>query len=374
MKLKYLILLAAFYSCSQKKEVTAPSPVRLPILTLSNSSVTTYQEYPAAIEGSDNIEIRPQVSGELQKVFVDEGAYVNSGDPLFKIDPKPYQAMLSNATASLHAAESASISANIEVEKLTNLFKTKVISEYQLKTAKANAGMANANVEQARATVATAKINLGYTLIRAPTSGYIGRLLKKKGSLVSPIDPAALTDLSDVRNVHVYFSFSEKDFVAFKAQYPGGTLSEKLKNLPDVTLLLSDNTEYSLPGRIDIIDGQFNKSTGAITVRANFQNQNGLLRSGNTGKIKLGLELHNIFLVPGSATIQIQDKTFVYALAKDNKVEKHAILIAGRSGTNYVVSDGIKNGDRIVINGIGGIKEGEVVNPEITVKTDLNKN
>lgn len=360
------LLFALFlYSCSSKTpEAVAPPPPALPVASVSSGTETTFQEYPAAIEGTVNVEVRPQVSGSLEKVYVDEGAFVNAGQPIFKINDQQYRASLNNAIAAQHSAEAALINAQLEVERLTPLVQNKVISEFQLKSAKATAQVAKANIEQAKANVSTASINLGYTLIKAPVSGYIGRLAKKQGSLVAPADVDALTQLSDVHDVHVYFSLGEKDFVNFKEQYPGQTLSDKIKQLPAVKLILADNTEYAKLGKIDVIDGQFDKTTGAITVRAKFPNPQGLLRSGNTGKIRLSLQHNNTLVVPQIATIEVQDKIFVFALADSNKVKKQAITVIGKTGTNYLVKDGIKAGDQIVLSGVDRLQEGAVIAPQ----------
>ncbi len=359
------IIAFTFYSCSSKPAVvSAPPPPSLPVASVVSGSQTTYQEYPASVEGVVNVEVRPQVSGALDKVFVDEGAAVKAGQPIFKINDQPYRAALNNSLASLHAAIASQGNAQLEIDKLTPLVANKVVSDYQLKTAKAAYQVAKANIESAKANVSTAQINLGYTLIKAPVSGYIGRLLKKQGSLVSPQDAEALTQLSDVHNVHVYFSLGEKDFVSFKEQYPGETLKDKLKRLPAVSLLLADGSEYAKQGKIDVIDGQFDKTTGAITVRASFANPQGLLRSGNTGKVRLSLQHTNAIIIPESATIEMQDKVFVFALADSNKVKKVPIKIAGKSGTNYLISEGVKAGDQIVLSGIDHLQEGTVIHPE----------
>jgi membrane fusion protein (multidrug efflux system) len=362
-------------SCSSTPAAApAPPPPSLPVATVQTSSVTTYQEYPASIEGSVNVEIRPQVSGSLDKVFVDEGALVSAGEPIFKINDQPYRAALNNALASLHAAEAAQGNAQLEVDKLTPLVENKVVSDYQLKTAKATFQIAKANIESAKANVSTAQINLGYTLIKAPVSGYIGRLLKKQGSLVAPQDVEALTQLSDVHNVHVYFSLGEKDFVGFKDQYAGSTLKDKLNHLPPVALLLADNSEYAIKGKIDMIDGQFDKNTGAITVRASFANAQGLLRSGNTGKIRLSLLHNDALIVPTSATVEMQDKVFVFAVADSNKVKKMPITIIGKNGDNYIVKDGVKAGDRIVLSGMDHLQEGAVIAPQKVATDKVAKN
>jgi len=369
MKIILIAIIAlSIFSCSPKPQTAqAPPPPALPVAAVTAGNQTTYQEYPASIEGTVNVEVRPQVSGALDKVFVDEGAFVSAGQPIFKINEQPYRAALNNALASLHAAEAAQGNAQIEVDKLTPLVANKVVSDYQLKTAKAAYQVAKANIESAKANVATARINLGYTLIKAPVSGYIGRLLKKQGSLVTPQDAEALTQLSDVHDVHVYFALGEKDFVGFKDQYEGATLKDKLKHLPSVALLLADGSEYAKLGKIDVIDGQFDKTTGAITVRATFANPQGLLRSGNTGKVRLSLPHPNVVIVPQSATIEMQDKIFVFALADSNKVKKLPITIEGTNGDNYLVKDGVKAGDQIVLSGIDKLQEGMVIAPQKSV-------
>ncbi|MCZ4244229.1 efflux RND transporter periplasmic adaptor subunit [Pedobacter punctiformis] len=360
------LLSIIFAGCSSKPEqsAAAPPPPSLPVASVVSGTQTTYQDYPASIEGTDNVEVRPQVSGTLDKVFVDEGALVSAGQPIFKINEQPYRAALNNAIAAQHSAEAAMVNANLEVERLTALVQNKVISDFQLKSAKATAQAAKANIEQAKANVSAASINLGYTLIKAPVSGYIGRLAKKRGSLVNPADAEALTQLSDVHEVHVYFSLGENDFVNFKAQYPGQTLKDKIKQLPAVTLLLADNTEYAKTGKIDVIDGQFDKNTGAITLRASFPNPSGLLRSGNTGRIRLSLEHKDALIVPGSATIDMQDKVFVFTVGDSSKVKKQAITIVGKAGENYLVKDGVKAGDQIVLSGIDKLQEGMVIQPQ----------
>lgn len=360
-----LIAITLLYSCSPKQQQAgAPPAPSLPVATIATGTDTTYQEYPASIQGAVNVEIRPQVSGALDKVFVDEGAYVSQGQPIFQINELPYRAAYNNAVANLHAMEAAVVNAQLEIEKLTPLVQNKVISDYQLKTAKAAYDVAKANVEQAKANVSTAQINLGYTTIKAPVSGYIGLLVKKQGSLVAPSDIDALTLLSDVHNVHVYFSLGEKDFIDFKEQYPGETLKDKLKSLPPVTLLLADASSYGQEGKIDMIDGQFDKTTGAITLRASFPNAQGLLRSGNTGKVRLSLVHKDALLVPESATVDMQDKVFVFTVGDSSKVKKQAITIVGKSGDNYLVKDGIKVGDQIVLSGVDKLQEGMVIQPQ----------
>ena len=365
-KITFLSLMAVFLiSCADKSQAPAAAPAPLlPVMAITTENTTTDAEYPAAIQGTVDVEIRPQVSGNLDRVLVDEGAYVTKGQSLFKINERPYREQLNNALASLHAAEASYINAQLEVDKLTPLVQNKVVSDYQLKSAKASQKIAAANIEQAKAIAASAKINLGYTTIKAPVNGYIGRLPKKQGSLVSATDIDALTTLSDVQEVYAYFSLSETDFIQFKSQYAGSSIGDKIKKLPPVTLILADNSAYPQTGKIDMVDGQFDKTTGAITVRAKFSNPYKTLRSGNTGKIRLGLQHDDAILVPQSATIEMQDKVFVFTVSKENKVTKIPITVIGKSGTNYLIKDGVKTGDQIVLSGIDKLQEGQLIQPE----------
>lgn len=359
------IALIALYSCSgDKTQNQAAAAPTLPVISINSATALTDSEYPAAVQGTVDIEIRPQVNGNLERVFVDEGAYVTKGQSLFKINEQPYREQLNNALASQHSAEAALINAQLEIDKLTPLVQNKVVSDYQLKSAKAAFRIATANLDQAKAMVGSAKINLGYTLITASVSGYIGRLPKKQGSLVAATDVEPLTQLSDVHEVYAYFSLGEADFINFKAQYSGNTINDKIKKLPPVSLILADNNAYAERGRIDMVDGQFDKNTGAITLRATFPNSKGLLRSGNTGKIRLSLPHENAILVPQESTVEIQDKVFVFAVDKSNKVSKLPITVIGKTGNDYLVLDGVKAGDRIVSKGFENLQEGTVIVPE----------
>ena len=359
----FLILL---FGCSQPKTTApaAPPPPSAEVITITTAEATTGHDYTASIEGITDVEIRPQVEGFLDKVLVGEGAYVHAGQPLFKINDLPYREQLNSASASLQAAEAAITNAQLDIDKLTPLVENKVVSDYQLKAAKAAQKIAVANAAQARANVGSARIKLGYTIIKAPVSGFIGRLPKKQGSLVAPTDPDPLTGLSDVHEVYAYFSLGETDFSNFKSQYQGNTLNDKLKKLPAVSLVLPGDTVYPYEGKIDMVDGKFDKTTGAITLRAVFPNAQSLLRSGNTGKIRLQQRHNDAILVPQSATVEVQDKVFVYAVGDSNKVSKQAIDIIGKSGTDYIIKEGVKPGDRIVFSGLDHLTEGTIIKPE----------
>lgn len=375
--LNFLSIICLLTGCKETKQQQIAIQ-DLPVITLQEGSATTYQSYPASIEGILNIEIRPQVTGILDRTFVDDGQLVKKGQPLFAIESAPFRERVNSAKAAYRAAKGALEHAQIEINKITPLVANQVVSDFQLKTALSAKETAQGNLEQAKAEIAEASINLGYTIIKAPANGYIGRLLRKQGSLIGPADPTPLTELSDVHKVHVFFAMGESDFILFKTNYPGRTLEEKIKGLPEVELITSDDSTFKTKGKVDIINGQFDRNTGAITFRATFENQDRTLRSGNTGKVKLGLKFEDQLIVPQSATLEMQDQTFVYALDGKNKVSKRLIAISGVSGTNYIIrpelSSGLKKGDRIVSNGFDHLHEGDVIKPVQPANQPVIKN
>ncbi len=377
-KTRIIILMASIIllqNCTKAAEgsAAAPPPPELPVYTVITAPATVYQEFPTALEGKNNVEIRSQVDGYLDKIYVEEGAYVRAGQPLFKIDSRSYGEQMNMAAANLQAANANIQKAKVEVDRLQPLVAAKVVSDVQLRTAKANYAAAVAAASQARASVGNARINVGFTTITAPVSGYIGRIPYKKGSLISRTDPNPLTLLSDISEIYAYFSLSELDFIAFQKKYPGATLNEKLKNMPMVELVIADNSIYSEKGKMSIVDGQFDKTTGAISVRAVFPNTNGALRTGNTGRVRMPQLFDKTLVIPQEATYEIQDKTYVYVVGKDKKVTGKPVKISGKTDSYYFISEGLSVGDKIVFTGIGSLKDGVVIQPKSISSDSLLK-
>ncbi len=356
-----ILFLAA---CAGQEMNPTPPPPSLPVIKINAGSATTWVEYPATIEGSTNIEIRPQVSGYLEKIYVEEGAYVNQGQPLFRINSREYSELSNNAAASVQSAKAAIEKAQVEYDRLKPLVDNKVIAETQLKTAKANVDAAKAAHAQATSGKGSADITVGYTLITAPVSGYIGHIPFKQGSLIGKGESLPLTVVSAVNNVHAYFSMSEADFLAFIARYEGKSTEEKIKNIPAVDLQLPDNTIYTAKGKIELVQGQFDRSSGTISFRAVFANNEKLLRSGITGKIRIPFLHDNQLMVPQESTYEMQDKVFVFALGDSNKVTSKQISVSGKSGNNYLVSKGLASGESIVFSGIQRLRDGSVITPQ----------
>lgn len=349
---------------AQTEAAQAVPAQEIPVIAVVEKPATTYTDYSASIEGKVNVDIRPQVDGYLDQIFVDEGAYVKAGQPLFKINDRIYQEQLNTANAAMESAKANLRTAQIEVDKLTPLVKNKVISIVQLNTAQAGYSQAQAAINQAKSTIASAKINIAFTLIKAPISGFIGKIPKRVGNLIGKGDAAAMTTLSDTHEVYTYFSMSEPEFLRFNAQAKGSSMTEKLKQLPPVKLLLADGNTYPHPGKIQVVDGQFDKNTGSISLRAIFPNPEGLLRSGNTGKVRLEESYGQAVLVPTASTMDVQDKIFVYLVGPGNKLQRRAIVLSGKNGNNYLVKSGLKKGEQIVFSGFDGLAEEAVIKPQ----------
>ncbi|MDD4637735.1 MAG: efflux RND transporter periplasmic adaptor subunit [Bacteroidales bacterium] len=360
----FLFLLIGLYSCGQKANHQHTRAKELPVITLHKDSIVINKNYPARIEGKVNVDIRAQVEGYISKIYVEEGAYVRVGENLFKIDDRTYVEQLNTAEANLRAANAALSNAKLEVDKYSLLSEGNVTSDFQLRTAKAQYESASANVAQQKAAVQTARINIGFTLVKSPVSGYIGRIPKRIGNLISRGDTQPLTTLSDISQVYTYFSMSEKDFLAFNQQYQGKNMDEKIKNMARVSLILADGSTYPHAGKIELINGEFDTNTGAISIRAVFDNPGLLLRTGNTGRVTIPRIEQNVFAVPILSTMDMQGKIFVVRLKKDNTAERVSLNIADKEGDYYIVRSGLNDGDKIVSRELTTVVEGEVITPK----------
>ncbi|MBN8854721.1 MAG: efflux RND transporter periplasmic adaptor subunit [Sphingobacteriales bacterium] len=363
----FIIVTAAIITgCSSAQGNQAPPPPpALPVLQLDATSTTTYEEYSASLEGKTNVEIRPQVSGYLDKIYVEEGAYVTAGQPLFKINDRPYDEQVNNAQANVLAAKANLEKADIEVKRLQPLVENKVVSDVQLKAAQAEYEAAKAAVKQAEAAGNNAGINLGWTVVKAPVSGYIGRIPFKTGALVGKGETQALTVVSDVKEVYAYFSMSEKDFLEFTGASAGKSIAEKIKGMPAVELQLADKSTYPAKGKVELMEGQFDKNMGTIQFRAVFPNGEGLLRTGSTGKIRIPENSGSTLAVPQQSTYEVQDKVFVYILGDSNKVMSQPINISGQTTAYYLVNKGLQPGQKIVFAGMDRLRDGAVIQPQV---------
>jgi len=359
VSLFFLFLLGTSCSSVSNKKQQNENEVALPVYKVDTGTVVLTKNFLGTVEGKINVEIRPQVEGELEEAYVDEGDYVEKGQKLFKINPQTYQQNLNQAVANENVEKAKLANAKLEVERLKPLIENEVIAPVRLKTAKSDYEVAKANLKQASAEVANAKIQLGYTTIKAPVSGYIGRIPKRIGNLVNPGDKEPITVLTDVHEVYVYFSISESDFYKLlRTQSAQAAKIDKEGPLHIdrdrvVSLILSDGTLYPQKGIIDATSGQVNKSTGSITMRATFPNEENILRSGNTGTLVLKQRQPGVVIIPQKATYELQASTFVEKLTPQNRVLRQLITIGTAAPHNqYTVLKGLKPGDRILAEGL----------------------
>ncbi|WP_312090282.1 efflux RND transporter periplasmic adaptor subunit [Chryseobacterium sp.] len=363
--LLFAVLVMASACKNSDKETEQPTPsVEAEILTLQPTDAVIDQTFPASLQGKDNVQLRPQISGYIDKIFVDEGAFVRTGQPLFRINASVYREQKNTALASLAMAKSQLASAKLELDKYKVLTDNKVVADFQFKKAKTNYENAKAAVTQQQTLVASADVNLGFSVVKAPVSGYIGRIPNRLGALVGPNDAQPLTTLSQVNEIYAYFSLPENEILKINATRPGANLLEKLKSFRDITLLLADGKPYNHPGKIDMMDGQFDATTGSVTLRASFPNPESLLRTGNTGRIVMQSTEQNVFKIPLLATYEIQDKLFVGLLNNKNKMERVALKNYIKSGDFYILKSGFKSGDRIIANELSGIPENSIIQPK----------
>ena len=315
--------------------------------------------YSASIRGRQDIDIYPQVSGTIEKLCVTEGQKVRRGQLLFIIDQVPYRAALKTATANVEAARAATSTAELTYKSNKELYAQKVVSEFSLKTAENSYLTAKAQLAQAEAQEISARNNLSYTEVKSPSDGVVGALPYRAGALVSANIPYPLTTVSDNSDMYVYFSMTENQLLALTRQY--GDMDEALKNMPEVELILNDNSVYQKKGTIESISGVIDRQTGTVVARVVFPNESRLLHSGASGTVVVPSIYKNCIAIPQTATVRMQDKTIVYKVV-DGKAVSTLITVAGiNDGREYVVLDGLKAGDEIVSEGAGLVREGTQV-------------
>lgn len=353
----------------------APQIKEYKTVTLQKESATLNSDFPASIQGQQNIEIRPRVEGYIDKIFVDEGAVVKAGQPLFKISAPEYEQQVRTATASIKSAQADVSSAKLAVNKVKPLVEKGIISKYDLESAQYTYESAMASLAQANAALVNAKVNLGYTTVTSPVNGVVGSIPFRLGSLVSSNTTEPLTTVSSIGNVYAYFAMNEKTLLNFTKD-SGASLNQKLKSMPAVSLLLSDGSAYDEKGHIETVNGLINTETGTVNVRARFPNSKGIIRSGSSTTVRIPKEVKDGIIIPQSATFELQDKMFAVVLGKDNKTRNANItVLENTAGNYYVVTSGLQAGDEIVLEGVASLKEGTEIkaqkqSPE-TVYADL---
>ncbi len=355
-RIVYALLLFSFMlvSCKEKKAEQTAQVYKT--MKVERSSQTVKTQYSATMKGKEIVEIRPQVSGLITKILTAEGQKVHKGQALFIIDQVPYQAALNTAEASLKSAKAAEATAQLNYDSKKQLRDQQVISDFELQTAQQALLSAQAQVAQAQAGVTNARNSLSYTIVKSPLSGVAGMIPYHVGALVSSNIAEPLISVCDDSEMWVYFSLSEREVTDLTLQY--GSLDAFMKQMPDVSLLLSNGTEYGQKGRVDAVSGIVDANTGAVSLRAVFPNRDHLLRNGGTGTVVVSTVREGVIVIPQTATFELQNKVFVYRVV-DGKTQQTEIEVAPLDdGKTYIVESGLKEGDIIIAEGAGLLKEG----------------
>ena len=345
---------AAFVSCGGGGGRPTFGDSEYPVVTVGTSSADMQTTYPATIKGVQDVEIRPKATGFITHIHVKEGQTVGAGQVLFVIDNETAQAAVRQAQAAVNTAQQQVNTAKLTYDNAKKLHENKVIGDYELQTSQNSCEAAQAQLAQAQAGLASAKEQLSYCYVKSPAAGVVGTIPYKVGALVSASN--VLTNVSNISSMEVYFSVTEK--AAMQLQSAG------LNSLPSVKLQLADGTIYGHEGKVTKMSGVIDASTGTVQLIALFQNPQKVLKSGGSGTIIIPRQESSVIIIPQACVSEVQNKKFVYLLGADNKVKYTEIQVDPQNdGNNYIVTGGLKAGDKYVTNGITKLSDGMQIVP-----------
>ncbi len=325
-----------------------------PVVTVGTSNADMQTTYPAVIKGIQDVEIRPKVQGFLTQINVKEGQTVSAGQVLFVIDNETYQAQVRQAQAAVNAAQQQCNTAKLTYDNAQQLHEKKVIGDYELQTSKNTYESAQAQLAQAQAALASAKESLSFCFVKSPAAGVVGTLPFKKGALVSGSN--VLTTVSNNSSMEAYFSVTEKDAMLLS--------QTGLDKLSAVKLQLADGSIYASEGTVTKMSGVIDQATGSVQLIAAFPNPEKVLKSGATGTVIIPRQTSSAIVIPQRCVSEVQNKKFVYLVGSDNKVKYSEIKVDPQDdGLNYVVTEGLKVGDKYVTNGITKLTDGMEIVP-----------
>lgn len=358
MKMKKMMMLAAvaatLVSCGGGGGRPQFGDDEYPVTTVGTSSADMQSTYPAVIKGVQDVEIRPKATGFITQINVKEGQTVGAGQVLFVIDNETATQQVRQAQAAVNTAQQQCNTAKLTYENSQKLHESRVIGDFELQTSQNSYEVAQAQLAQAKASLASAKEQLSYCYVKSPASGVVGTLPYKKGALVSSSN--VLTTVSNNSSMEVYFSVTEK--AAMQLQAAG------LQSLPSVKLQLADGTTYGHEGKVTKMSGVIDQATGSVQLIALFQNPERVLKSGGAGTIVIPRQATDAIVIPQSCVSEVQDKKFIYLVGSDNKVKYSEIKVDPQNdGMNYIVTDGLKPGDKYVTNGITKLSDGMEIKP-----------
>lgn len=368
-RLVYLMLcLMPFFFTSCKNDNKAMPGEKYKTLTVATGDRTLQTTYTATLRGRQTVEIRPQVSGVITDIRINEGDAVRKGQVLFVIDQVPYRAALAQALADVKSAQAKLKTARLTERSKEQLFKEKVVSDFDLQTSRNSLLEAEAALAQAKAQVTNARNNLSYTEVKSPVDGVASMIPYRIGALVSSSITDPLVTVSDDSEVYAYFSMAENQMIDLVQQY--GSLARAKTEMPEVGLTMSNGSAYGHKGRIDAISGTVDKSTGAVSMRAVYPNPEHLLRDGGSATVVMPTVHKSCISIPQAATYELQNKVFVWKVV-DGKTQSAPITVYKyNDGVNYIVLSGLKPGDVIIAEGAGLMREGTAVDTGNSEKSD----
>lgn len=346
----------------QMQQMMATPQIATITVDLGNSELQS--SYPVTLKGRTDVAIRPQVTGFITKVHVDEGQQVRKGQTLFTLDQVQPLAAVESAKAAVRVAESAVSTAQLTADNKRRLYDKNIISQYEWQMADNALRQAQAQLSSAKAQLTNAQKNLAYTVVTAPCDGVVGSIPNREGSLASPSSAQPLTTVSDNSQVYAYFSLNEKDLLEM-TDNGTRTLNASIKAMPEVSLRLANGEIYPIKGKVATVSGVIDNATGAATVRALFDNPSGMLRSGATGAVMVPHRADSVIVIPQKATYELQDRRFVYVINDSSVAVSTPIEVSPyNDGQNFVVTSGLVPGQRIAIEGVGTkVKEGTKIQP-----------
>lgn len=376
-----VLVIFSLVSCGGKKQTTPPPP-KVPVVSVLQKDVPIYKEFVGQVYGEVDIPIRARVSGFLEGIHFQEGRRVKKGQLLYTIDQQPYQAKVAQEMSKLAEAKTAFVKAQSDLERIEPLAKMNAVSKSDLDAARAQYDAAKAYVDAAEASVRLSKIQLGYCFIKSPIDGVIGKTKAKVGEFVgqSP-NPVILNTVSKLKNVRVEFFLSESDYLSLARAYGQNTEAEKKKKMEETKqdevgslhLILADGSVFKYTGKIDFIDRQVDPTTGAILIQATFPNPDKVLRPGLFARIKAELYVDkDALLVPQRCVVETQGKHNVFII-QDSVVQFSAVKVGPTVGDMWIITEGLKNGDKILLEGLQQAKEGMKVIPEETTFQSKSK-
>ncbi len=356
---KYIPLLALSFliaACNDQKEQDNPTQKQqipqAPTTKVETRTITTFDTYPATVEGIVNSDVRTKITGYITHVMVDEGQRVSKGQSLFKIETQSRTEDAQAAQANINAAQ-------VRVDQLLPLVEQNIVSQSQLETAKAQ-------LAQAKAAYQSIQADIAYSNITSPVNGFVGEVRLRQGNLVSPADPMPLTTVSEINQVYVYFAMNESQYLDFIKEVPGKTIKEKIQKLPKLSFIMANGDTYPHQGTVQTINSQVDKMSGTISFRAMFDNPEHILTNGSTGSIQIPHLHSDVVVVPQQSTFESQDKIIVMKVEKSDGgaiAHAQAIAVADRIQGLYIVKSGVQAGDEIVVKGVNKIPDGSAIAP-----------